>query len=74
MKPITEKEMRISAVVVLTAVVFSGATIATFMANPSVYAGLALVPAAYGVVAFIKKYYPKNEEEKSKEAQNNEEE
>ena len=67
MKPITEEEMRLSAIVVLTAVVFSGAALVTFMAHPSIYAGLALVPAAYGVVAFIKKYYPKHNEEQSNE-------
>lgn len=67
MKPVTEKEMRTSAVVVLAAVVFAGAAIVTFMAHPSVYAGAALVPAAYGVYSFVKKYYPKQEEDQNHE-------
>jgi hypothetical protein len=36
------------------------------MANPSVYAGLALVPAGFGVYTFVKKYYPKDEYDKAK--------
>jgi len=52
--------------VVLAAVIFGGAAIVTFMANPSVYAGLALVPAGFGVYTFVKKYYPKDEYDKAK--------
>lgn len=62
MKPETTKQTFLSGTIVLIAVLFAGASLATFMANPSVYAGAALVPAGYGVYAFIKRYYPKNEE------------
>ena len=62
MKPTTTKQILVSGAVVLAGVVFAGASIVTFMLNPSVYAGLALVPAGYGVYAFVKKYHPKNEE------------
>lgn len=60
MKPETTKQTFLSGTIVLAAVIFAGASLVTFMANPSIYAGLALVPAGYGVYAFIKKYYQKS--------------
>ena len=56
------KHFLVSGAVVLAGVVFAGASIVTFILNPSVYAGLALVPAGYGVYAFVKKYHPKDDE------------